>query len=641
MPATSTAAPRRFAGRLRAVPASPGVYMMRGEGGDILYVGKAAALRNRLRSYFGSNSGLDAKTRNLVARIADFEYIVTESEQEALLLENSLIKQHKPRYNIRLKDDKTYPYIKIDVTEPFPQVYVTRRTGNDGARYFGPFASAGSVRKTLYLLKRLFPYRSCTKTITGSDLRPCLDFHIKRCVGPCIGAVDRDGYLRVIDQVLLFLEGNTRAVVRGLKDEMDRAADELEFERAAALRDQMRAIERVYEGQKVLSMSGENLDIVGVAHGRNEAWVEVFFVRRGNLIGRDHFIMEGARGEETPGILTQFLKQFYASAAHVPRRVLLPEEIEDADVIASWLSGRRGGPVQLAVPKRGEKRRLVAMVRENAEQGLEQLKLKWAADTDLMEGAMQQLQEELSLPRLPERIECYDVSHIQGKHTVASMAVFEHGQARTAHYRRFRIKTHDRNDDFASMREVLRRRFKRLQKAREQRPADDRGTGATGAGEANGAQGSDGTGQPDAFGIAPDLVLIDGGKGQLSSAVQIMLELGVEGVPLASLAKQEEEIFVPDTPEPILLPRNSQALFLVQRVRDEAHRFAITFHRSVRSRAARQSALDLVPGIGPKRKRQLVRQFGSVKAIREASVDDLAAAPGMTRRLAERVKEYV
>ncbi|MFP6679853.1 MAG: excinuclease ABC subunit UvrC [Dehalococcoidia bacterium] len=618
----SSGSARRFSSRLSAVPLSPGVYMMRAESGEIIYVGKSSVLRNRLRSYFGTDTGHDFKTRKLVQRISDFEYIVTESEQEALLLENSLIKQHKPRYNIRLKDDKTYPYIKIDMNEPFPQVYVTRRTSNDGARYFGPFASAGSVRKTLALLKRLFPYRSCTKNITGTDDRPCLDFHIKRCVGPCIGAVDREQYMHVINQVVMFLEGDTQTIVKSLDTEMRDASDALEFERAGTLRDQLRAIERVYEGQKVLSLTGENLDVISLACDRDEAWVEVFFVRRGNLIGRDHFIMAGARDEGIPGVLTQFIKQFYSSASHVPRRVLIPEEIEESEVIEAWLSERRRGPVNLAVPKRGEKKRLLEMVGQNAAEGLEQLKLKWLSDSNVMDAAMQQLQEELSLPRLPQRMECYDISHIQGTNTVASMVVFENGKPKTSDYRRFKIKSHDGNDDFASMREVLRRRFARLQKAVEERETNTK--------SAN-----------DAFGIVPDLVLIDGGKGQLSSVLQVMLDLGIEGVPLASLAKQEEEVFIPDSPDPLILPRGSQGLFLVQRIRDEAHRFAITFHRSLRSKAARKSALDLIPGIGPKRKKQLIQQFGSLKGIREAAVDDIAASPGMTLKLAELIKENV
>ncbi len=614
--------------RLRAVPAKPGVYMWRGGDEAILYVGKASSLRSRMRSYTGKPSALAPKTRALMAQAVDYEYIVTESEQEALLLENSLIKRHQPRYNARLRDDKTYPYIKIDLSEEFPQVYITRRTADDGARYFGPFASAGSVRKTLTMLKRLFPYRSCTKTITGTDDRPCLDYHIKRCVGPCIGAASKVQYRSVIDQVILFLEGRTKEVVGEVKSQMWEASEDLNFERAAILRDQLNAIERVYEGQKVLSMQGENLDVVAPAYGQDEAWVEVFFVRSGKLIGRDHFMMAGTRDDTPSQILTEFVKQFYDSASHVPRRILLSDPIDDQEVIAGWLADKRGGKVDFAVPKRGEKRRLVEMVAENARHGLEQLKVKWAADSDLMEAAMDELQEELSLPRPPMRIECYDISHIQGASTVASMAVFDGGKPRSGHYRRFRIKNVDGNDDYASMREVLSRRFKRLQKERDE-------------GEAAAAEGSNGKAPEASFGQVPDLVLIDGGKGQLSAALQVFLELGVRDVPLASIAKQHEEIFVPHSPDPIVLPRSSRALFLVQRIRDEAHRFAVTYHRNSRSKSAMQSALDLVPGIGPKRKRMLIRHLGSVKGIREASVDEIAAAPGMTRRLAEKVKEYV
>ncbi|MBI2966069.1 MAG: excinuclease ABC subunit UvrC [Chloroflexi bacterium] len=633
---TTTASPReQLVERLASVPVRCGVYLMRDAGKNLLYVGKASSLRDRMRSYFGTPAGLAPKIRELVARIADYEYIVTESEQEALLLENNLIKQHQPYYNSRLRDDKTYPYIKIDLKEEFPQVYITRRAANDGAKYFGPFASAGSVRKTLDLIKRLFPYRSCTKAITGTDDRPCLDFHIRRCVGPCIGAVDRAGYMNVIDEVVMFLEGRTRDVVAGLKQQMNEASESLQFERAAALRDRLRAIERVYEGQKVVSLKNENMDVVAVAYGRNEAWVEIFFIRQGSLIGRDNFIMDGTQDEPEAAILSQFIKQFYDSASYVPPRILVPVEVDDHEVIAEWLTRRRGSGVQLLVPERGEKRRLLEMVKENARHGLENLKAKWAANDDLMQQAMQELGEALNLPRLPRRMECYDISHIQGTSTVASMVVFEDGKPKKAHYRRFKIKTVEGNDDFASMREVLSRRFRRLRQdeaARESHP------GAEGS---NGAEGGKAADADDGFKWVPDLVLIDGGKGQLGAAVQVFLELGVKDVPLASLAKQQEEIFVPQTPEPILLPRSAPALFLVQRIRDEAHRFAVTFHRDVRKKASIKSALDLVPGVGPKRKRQLLRQFGSVKAIREATVEELASAPGMTRKLADTVKQYV
>ena len=608
---------RRFSTRLAAVPLEPGVYLHRDADGKVLYVGKSASLRDRLRSYFGSKKNLDPKSVELVSRIDDFEYIVTASEQEALLLENSLIKEHKPKYNIRLKDDKTYPYIKVDLAEDFPRIYVTRRTANDGARYFGPFASAGSVRKTLYLLKRLFPYRSCTKTITGNDSRPCLEYHIKRCVAPCTGYASRNDYSEVIAQVVMFLEGNTKEIVSDLKTTMLEASDNLEFERAGALRDRLKAIEKVYEGQNVVGLGREELDVIGAAYGGEEAWVEIFFIRQGKLIGRDHFTMSGTREEDGQEILARFIEQFYSSASHVPRKILVPESITDKEVVAGWLETKRKGPVEINVPQRGAKRRLIEMVTTNAAQGLEQLKLKWISDSTRMETAMSELQEELNLPRSPKRIECYDVSHIQGTNTVASMSVFQDGKPLSSNYRRFKIKSHDGNDDFASMREVLSRRFKRLKNARD-------------GGEENAS-----------FAAAPDLVLIDGGKGQLSSAVEVMLHLGLQDIQLASIAKREEEIFLPDAAEPVIMPKNSQGLFLLQRARDEAHRFAVTFHRNLRGKSSVKSALDLVPGIGPKRRKMLIRSFGSVKGIREASEDQLAAAPGMTAKVARQIKEHL
>ena len=608
---------RRFSTRLAAVPLEPGVYLHRDAEGKVLYVGKSASLRDRLRSYFGSKKNLDPKSLELVSRIDDFEYIVTASEQEALLLENSLIKEHKPKYNIRLKDDKTYPYIKVDLAEDFPRIYVTRRTANDGARYFGPFASAGSVRKTLDLLKRLFPYRSCTKTITGNDSRPCLEYHIKRCVAPCTGYASRNDYSEVIAQVVMFLEGNTKEIVSDLKTTMLEASDNLEFERAGALRDRLKAIEKVYEGQNVVGLGREELDVIGAAYGGEEAWVEIFFIRQGKLIGRDHFTMSGTREEEGQEILARFIEQFYSSASHVPRKILVPESITDKEVVAGWLETKRKGPVEINVPQRGAKRRLIEMVTTNAAQGLEQLKLKWISDSTRMETAMSELQEELNLPRSPKRIECYDVSHIQGTNTVASMSVFQDGKPLSSNYRRFKIKSHDGNDDFASMREVLSRRFNRLKNARD-------------GGEENAS-----------FAAAPDLVLIDGGKGQLSSAVEVMLHLGLQDIQLASIAKREEEIFLPDAAEPVIMPKNSQGLFLLQRARDEAHRFAVTFHRNLRGKSSVKSALDLVPGIGPKRRKMLIRSFGSVKGIREASEDQLAAAPGMTAKVARQIKEHL
>ena len=618
-----------FSQRLKATPASPGVYVMRNESGEVLYVGKAASLRHRLSSYFSSPSALVPKIRNMVAKVADFDFILTESEQEAVILECNLIKEHRPPYNARLKDDKSYPFIKIDISEDFPLVYITRRVSKDGARYFGPFASAGSVRRTLSLLKKLFPYRSCTKTITGTDPRPCLDYYIQRCAGPCIGAVDKREYGEIIDQVVLFMEGKTDKVVGSLAKRMLEAAETLEFERAAALRDQLRAIEKVHEGQKVLHLSAEHLDVIAAAPGARDAWVEVFFIRQGKLIGRDHFIMEGTQDDEPEKILTAFVKQYYDATPYVPPRILVQHPLEDADAIQEWLSQKRQGPVRIHVPQRGEKRKLVQMVADNAAQGREQLKARQTSDEAAIDVAMAELQEALSLPREPRRIECYDISNIQGTNSVGSMAVFEDGKPKSSHYRRFKIKDVEGVDDYSMMREVLTRRFRRLAKTWEDAASD---------GEVGSAQPS-GNGQ--SWGIVPDLVLIDGGKGHLGAALQVFLELGIDFVPLASLAKENEELFVPQMPEAIVLPRNSQGLFLVQRARDEAHRFAVTFHRERRSRRAVASAIDLVPGIGPKRRRMLLSRFGSVTGLSQATLEDIASVPGMTLTMARKVKEYL
>ena len=595
--------------------------------GTVLYVGKASVLRNRLRSYFGSSRNLPNKIRRMLGHLHDFEYIVTDSEAEALILENTLIKRYKPRYNARLKDDKTYPYLKIDLSEDFPRVYITRKVAKDGARYFGPFATANTVRKTMDLVKRLFPYRSCTKTITGNDARPCLEYYINRCVAPCTGYATKEEYGKVVGQVVKFMEGDTTAVTQDLKTNMDKASENLEFERAAVLRDRMRAIEKVVEEQriKVDSNPVSDMDVIALAQGSNEAWVEVFFIRKGKLTGRDHFFMEGTQDDSEELVLGQFIRQFYQTAALVgPPKIVVQRIPEDAETINLWLRQVRGGAVQLLCPQRGIHKQLVQTVADNARQGLAQHRITWLDNSDVIQQAISELEEELSLPLPLRRMECYDISHIQGSNTVASMVVFEDGKPKPAHYRRFKIKTVDGVDDFESMREVLRRRFKRLASARA---AEKRGEG-------------EGTGV-DSFGVIPDLVLIDGGKGQLSAALEVFLELGLDDVPLASLAKENEELFVPHSPEPIVLPRDSQALYLVQRIRDEAHRFAIPYHRNLRSKSSLRSPLDNVTGIGPKRKRMLMRRFGTLKGIKEAAVDDLASVPGMTRSLAIRLKQTI
>jgi excinuclease ABC subunit C len=616
----------RFAERLRALPTRPGVYIMRDAEGNAIYVGKAANLRSRVRSYFGSPRSLEPKTRSLVEGVADFDYIVTGSAQEALHLEATLVKRHQPFFNIRLKDDKHYPYLKVDLNDPWPRVYITRRVENDGARYFGPYASASSVRTTLDIVKKLFPWRSCTKIITGKDPRPCLDYYIHRCIAPCTSYCSKDEYDHVIRQTTLFLEGRTDEVVRDLRAAMEEAADTLQFERAASLRDQIRAIERVSEKQVTAYTKPVDEDVFGLARADGEACVQVFFIRGTKMVGGDHFALDGTREEADAEVMGSFLKQFYESATYVPRRIVLPLGVPEQELIRDWLAGRRGGSVQLLVPQRGEKRRLVGMAVENARESLEMERVKWLADAGKTRAALEELEEELNLPLKRRRIECYDISNIQGTSAVGSMVVFVDGHPRPAEYRRFRIKTVEGANDFAMLAEVLRRRFKR---------ASVEPAGAAGA--------PDGAAVPpgDGWAAMPDLVIVDGGKGQLSAAHDVMRDLAVGHIPLAGLAKRHEELFLVDEAEPVVLPRTSQALYLVQRVRDEAHRFAITYHRKVREKAGMRSALDSVPGIGPKRKQALLRKFGSVKGIREATLDDVAATVGFTRRLAEKVKEFL
>jgi excinuclease ABC subunit C len=601
--------------QLRALPTKPGVYLMKNAAGEVIYVGKAANLRNRVRSYFGAPHSLEPKTRRLVEHIADVEFIVTASEQEALLLEATLVKQYQPHYNVRLKDDKHYPYLKVDLTDPWPRVYITRRVDDDGARYFGPYASSHSVRTALDLVKKLFPWRSCTKPITGTDPRPCLDYYIKRCIAPCTAYCTKDEYDAVIRQVILFLEGRTEDVVKDLTAKMHEAAERFDYERAALYRDQIEAIRRVSERQQMATTRPADMDVVGLARADDEACVQVFFVRGTKVVGRDHFALQGVREEADATVLGSFLQQFYGSAVYIPRDILLPVRPTDADLLAAWLSERRGHQVRIAVPVRGERRKLVELANENARESLEMLRVKWLADTGKTQIALRQLQEALGLPTPPRRIECYDNSNIQGTSAVAAMVVFIDGHPRPQEYRRFHIKTVAGANDVAAMQEVLRRRFKR---AREQAAADNE--------------------KDRAWADLPDLVVVDGGRPQLNAALDALRDVGAGQVPVIGLAKEHEEIYVKDVSEPLLLPRTSQGLYLLQRIRDEAHRFAITFHRQVRGKRAIQSRLDDIPGIGPARKRALLRKFGSVRAIREASVEEIAATVGMTRRLAEAVK---
>jgi excinuclease ABC subunit C len=602
-----------FSERLRALAPSPGVYLMKDASGGVLYVGKASRLRDRVRSYFSSPNGHDAKTRELVKHIADFAVIRTDTETEALILENELIKRHQPKYNIMLKDSKTYPYLKI-TNEDWPRIILTRRIVGDGGRYFGPYTSAGAAYRTLNLLNRLFPYRKCDKKITGHD-EVCLYFHLRQCTAPCVAAVDRPTYMEALDQAAHFLNGNAEAILEPLREEMAQAADAWNFERAADLRDRIASIEHVIERQKIVGASGTNADILAVAQGAGgDAAVQVGFLRNGKLLGSEFFPMQ-ARIDDTPEqILAGFIGQFYAEAAEAPPLLLTGVKIDEieAGVLREWLTQRRRAKVEIVAPQRGQKRQLVEMVAKSAGENLEQSRLKHLSDEQRMTAAMTELADALELPRLPRRIECFDISTLQGTNTVASMVVFEDGRPAKKEYRRFAIKTVEGTDDFASMREVIRRRFKRA--------ADPEGDEAG------------------KWTVLPDLVIVDGGKGQLGAALDALNDVGWSEQPIAALAKENEELFLPGRPDSVLLPRDSQALFLVQRIRDEAHRFAVTFHRQRRSRASLQSKLDDVPGIGPKRRQALIKQFGSVKAIKDASVEQLEQVPGITSAIAAQIK---
>lgn len=610
-------------GILDTLPHKPGCYIMHNADGDIIYVGKAISLRNRVRSYFHSSAEQDHKTRQLVKNIADIEWIVVGSELEALILEMNLIKKHRPRFNVRLKDDKRYPYIKVHWADPFPKVTVTRQMVKDGSRYFGPYTSVWAVHQTLDLLRRIFPYLTCDREITGKDARPCLYFDIKLCTGPCIGAVNQDAYRRMINDLCQFLDGRTGAIVTRLQQEMNQAAEELQFEKAAAIRDQIQAIDRVVEKQKVITSDEMDSDVVAMARENGEACVQIFFIRSGKLIGRDYFMLEGTEDVTDSEVIGEFLKQFYSEAAVIPPQVLLPNEVDEAQVIREWLHTRRGdNKVELLVPRTGTPQQLVEMASENAAETLKALRTQWAADTNRQSEALAELQSALSLHVPPNRIECYDISNTQGTASVASMVVFEQGVPSKKLYRHFNIKTVEGPDDFASMEEVLTRRFRRWKGAQEAQETP------------GGAEKID-----PAFALLPDLLIVDGGKGQLGRAVNVLEQFDLSGrVPVVGLAKQEEEIFFPGERDSLLLPRSSQGLFLIQRVRDEAHRFAITTHRKRRSKLGLASRLEEVEGIGPARRKALLKRFGSIEGIKAASLEELTSISGITAELATALK---
>jgi excinuclease ABC subunit C len=616
----------KLQGILATLPTKPGCYIYRDPAGTVIYVGKAINLKNRVRSYFHADSSHDAKTRRLVREIADAEWIVVGSELEALILEMNLIKKHRPKYNVRLKDDKRYPYIKIHWNEPFPKVTVTRQMAEDGSRYFGPYTSAWAVYQTLDVLRRIFPYLTCDREITGQDKRACLYYDIKLCIAPCIAASTQAQYRQMISDLMDFLSGHSDGVVQRIEVEMQKASEEMRFERAAALRDQLKAIQSIIERQKIVFATDyKDSDVLAMARSDGEACVQIFFIRGGKLIGREYFILEGTEDTADTEVMAQFVKQFYTEAANIPQQVMLPEEIEEAKIIGQWLRSKRGGEkVEFFVPKDGQPQELVQMAAENATETLSALRAQWQADTHKQEQALAELQSALNLPEPPNRIECYDISNTQGTAIIGAMVVFTQGVSDKKLYRKFNIESVvGAPDDFASMEEMLTRRFRRWKAGQE-------------------TESTPGS-KPDAsFSFLPDLIIIDGGKGQLGRAVKVLENVGLAGkVPVVGLAKREEEIFFPHKSESLLLPRHSQGLYLVQRIRDEAHRYGITAHRAKRSKLGMASILDSIPGIGPTRRKALLKHFGSVDKIRQASIEELSAVKGMNEPAAESIKAHL
>lgn len=597
-----------LADKLNSLPDSPGVYLMKNEQGKVIYVGKARSLKNRVRTYFQASANHTPRVAAMVRQVADIEWIVTDTEVEALILEGNLIKKHRPRYNVRLRDDKSYPYLKLTLNEEFPRLLMVRRVQDDGARYYGPYPEAGALRETLSLLKKIFPLRSCKKKEIRAD-KPCLNFHIRRCSAPCTGNISREEYREMAERVRLFLEGKGEELLRQLERQMKEAAARLEFERAARLRDQVQALRQVLERQKVAAAGGGDRDVVAVYRGEKDAVGVVFFIRGGKMVGRDYFALpEGGQMEEEE-LVAAFLKQFYGREVTVPPEIIVPVDLEDREVIAGWLTEKRGKKVQIIVPRRGQKKELLEMAARNA---AEIFRLWQEREgTDPFFTALRELKDSLGLEEIPRRIEAYDISNLQGTEPVASMVVFVDGRPAKDHYRRFNLRTVAGPDDYAAMREVIERRLRRLLHREDE--------------------------EDPSFAAVPDLILIDGGLGQVRAAAEVAAELGLSSLPLLGLAKREELLYSPHRSEPLRLPFHSRALRLLQHIRDEAHRFALTHHRRRRKERSLVSVLDQIPGIGEKRKKALLQTFGSVAKIATASEEELAAVPGMNRAVARRL----
>jgi excinuclease ABC subunit C len=590
--------------KLDQVPDRPGVYLYKDAKAQVIYIGKAASLRSRVRSYFQESRARDPKTDALVGQIRDLDYIVTGNELEALILESNLVKKHRPRYNIILRDDKHYPFLRLTTDEAFPRLVVARRVQKDGSTYFGPFYPATAMRQTLRLVRQLFPLRTCRITIDGTLPRPCLQYYIHRCHAPCTGWETRDGYAKTVRDVERFLEGGNDDLAMDLTRQMEAAAGEMKFERAAGLRDQIQALNTVRERQKIISTEETDQDVVGVVRQGADACVQLFFVRKGRLMGRESFFFDRVSGSGSGEILSAFLRQFYARDVTPPPEILLSEEPLEAALTAEWLHRRRGGRVELIAPQRGKKRELVAMAEDNAVLALQTHVL---ARGNRLQAVLDELERALNLPGSPHRIEGFDISTIQGSETVASMVVWQDGEMKKDDYKRYKIRTVTGTDDFAAMREVVTRRYGRALEGE---------------------------------GVFPDLILLDGGRGQLHAGMKALEDLGLDYLPIASLAKRAEEVYTPEHLQPLVLDLSSPSLQTLQKIRDEAHRFAITYHKKLRQRRTISSVLDQIPGVGPTVRTNLLKTLGSAKVVREASVAELAAVPKVTPKLAQRIHDF-
>ncbi|HAT4167414.1 TPA: excinuclease ABC subunit UvrC [Clostridium perfringens] len=614
-----------FQHQLKILPDKPGVYIMKNSLGEVIYVGKAKVLKNRVRQYFQNSKNHSEKVRAMVKNIAEFEYIVTDSEMEALILECNLIKKYSPRYNIALKDDKFYPFIKITTNEDFPRVYVTRNFAKDGNRYFGPYTNGTAVYEVMGLIKKLFPLRTCKKAIVegGEPTRACLNYHINLCKAPCAGYISKAEYWEMIDEIINILNGTDTSIIKKLKLEMEKAAEELEFEKAAKIRDRILAIELISEKQKMFTVKEGDEDFIDLYTDEKDGCAQVFFVREGKVTGREHFMIENIGDDPVKEVISSFIASFYGGTAQIPKTIYVPEEIEDQELIEKFLTEKRGSKVWIKVPKKGDKKNLLDMVRNNAKIMLDQFKEKMVEEKELNKSALTELADVLGLDSLPVRIEAYDISNIQGVDSVGTMVVFENGKAKNSDYRRFKIKSVKGPNDYESMREILSRRFshglEEVNKIKERNLEYSKGK----------------------FCIFPDLIMMDGGKGQVNIALEVLKGFGIE-IPVCGLVKDHKHrtrgiIF---NNEEILIRRGSGLMNLITRVQDEVHRYAITYHRSLRDKRTLHSILEDIPRIGEKRRRNLLMKFGSIDNIKKASMEELLDTPGIDKRAAESIKQY-